>query len=87
MERANCVNCGSAKVIPEVQVQDQGDSSDGRLKARIDEYPRAMLFKGTVFGYIKARICGECGYAEFYVDNPKEMYETYLRTQKAAEEK
>lgn len=80
------MNCGSKKVIPEVRVQDQGDNSDGNLKARVDEYPHALLFKGTVCGTIKARICGECGYAEFYVDNPKEMYETYLRTQKTAKD-
>jgi predicted nucleic-acid-binding Zn-ribbon protein len=86
MNRLNCVNCGSEKVIPDVQVQDQGQSSDGMLRARVDEYPHALLFKGTVFGYLKARICGECGYAEFYVDSPKELYETYLRAKKVAEE-
>lgn len=41
-----CKNCGSEKLMANVPVLDQGQQSDGYLKALVGvEKPEAMLFK------------------------------------------
>jgi len=74
-----CNKCGSNKIIPLVGVLDQGQYSDGRLKACIGyTNPEAWIFKGAVFAKLSATICGECGYTELTAENPAELYEAYL---------
>ena len=41
------------------------------------EDPNALVFKGAKRTALYARVCGECGYAELYVENPREVYELY----------
>jgi predicted nucleic-acid-binding Zn-ribbon protein len=79
-----CNKCGSNKVIPLTSVADQGQYSDGTLKAYVYTNPDAWLFKGPVFAKLQARICGECGLTELYAENPQEIYEAYLRVSQAA---
>ena len=57
-----CSKCDSAKIIPLTAVIDQGQASDGTLKARVGyTNPEAWVFKGAVYARLKADICGECG--------------------------
>ncbi len=75
-----CKNCGSEKMIPGVQMLDQGHHSDGTLKAHVGfEDPDAVIFRGAVYARLKANICGECGYTELFADDPAELYAAYLR--------
>ena len=81
-----CAKCGSGKVIPLVSVQDQGEYSDGTLRALVGyTNPEAWLFKGAVYARLRATICGECGYTELTAVNPAALYEAYLRSQSRAE--
>jgi len=74
-----CGKCGSTKVIPLVGVMDQGQHSDGRLKAHVGyTNPEAWLFKGPVYAKLSATICGECGHTELTAENPRELYDAYL---------
>ena len=74
-----CGKCGSDKVIPCLGVLDQGQYSDGRLKAHVaDANPKAWLFKGTVCANLHATICGVCGYTELTAENPPAIYEAYM---------
>lgn len=74
-----CLKCGSDKVIPLVGVVDQGEYSDGRLKALVGyTNPEAWLFKGPVCANLRATICGECGYTELTAENPAAVYVAYL---------
>jgi hypothetical protein len=73
-----CAKCGSEKIIPLVGIVDQGQYSDGKLKAFVGfTNPEAWLFKGPVYARLRATICGECGHTE----NPGSLYEAYLKSQ------
>ena len=59
-----------------VRVLDRGDSNIGvgDLGVLVYEDPNALVFKGAQKGTLYAQICGECGFAEFYLENPQELY-------------
>ena len=65
-----CSKCDSAKVIPLIGIIDQGQASDGTLKARVGyTNPEAWVFKGSVYARLKANICGECGHTELVAED------------------
>jgi hypothetical protein len=77
-----CAKCGSEKVIPLVDIIDQGQHSDGKLQACVGyTNPEAWLFKGGVYAQLRATICGECGHTELTAVNHAALYEAYLRIQ------
>jgi hypothetical protein len=81
-----CGKCGSEKVIPLVNVMDQGQYSSGRLLAHIGfSNPEAWIFKGAVYAQLSATICGECGYTELTAENPADLYEAYLKAKSHSE--
>jgi predicted acyl esterase len=47
----------------------------------IYEKPDALIFKGMHEGALYARVCGECGYAELFLDNPQYLYAVYKSTE------
>lgn len=73
-----CHKCGSRRVIPDVTIGDQGQYSDGNLKAHVEGRPQAFLFRNVERAVLKGNICGECGHVELYVSDPKELFEHYL---------
>jgi predicted nucleic-acid-binding Zn-ribbon protein len=75
-----CAKCGSKKIVPLASVMDQGHYSDGTLKTYVYSNPEAWVFKGTVYGRLQARICGECGYTELFTTNAQELYDAYRNT-------
>jgi uncharacterized OB-fold protein len=74
---ATCVKCGSSRVIPRAKVYDQGEYSDGTLKAAFEQNPSAWFFKGRVLSNLYAVICGDCGFTELYEQNPGTLYEAF----------
>ncbi|MBS1830171.1 MAG: hypothetical protein JST93_33025 [Acidobacteria bacterium] len=76
---SQCFKCKSEKIIPQVRVMDRGHYSGdaGDLSVVSYEDPDALVFKGAKRSSLYARICGECGYAELYVENPRELYARY----------
>jgi hypothetical protein len=78
-----CKQCGSDKVIPGVALLDAyGDTGFWKKpqEVSVDANPGAWVFKGTETGRLLARVCGECGHAELYVTNHRELYNAYLRS-------
>jgi RNA polymerase subunit RPABC4/transcription elongation factor Spt4 len=73
-----CPRCGASDLIPSAAVFDKGEGSDGVLKAGFDKKPNALFFRGRVAQALKASICGKCGHAELYVENPQSLYQDYL---------
>jgi len=69
-------------MMEDIQVFDQGQNSDGKLKMIVAEKPDAMLFKQNKLHAIRANVCGECGFAEFFVDTPRELYESYRKSRR-----
>jgi len=72
-----CARCGSAKIMPDVRLVDQGQGSDGVSKVVVFGNPDALLFKDRRYGKVTADLCGNCGHVELRVDNFRELYEHY----------
>jgi predicted nucleic-acid-binding Zn-ribbon protein len=81
-----CAKCGSERIVPLASILDQGQYSDGKLKARIYSNPQAWVFKGAVYARLQARICGDCGYTELIASNANELYEAYRQANPPSEE-
>lgn len=74
-----CVVCGSERIIPGVTVGDQGRQSSGELKVVIAAHPDARIFREVTFSRLRAAICGDCGHVELAADDPRALYDAYLR--------
>jgi hypothetical protein len=72
-----CAKCGSRKVVPDAELLDQGQYSDGALKAKYERHPSAIFFKGREVTALRARICARCGFVELYAERPEDLYEAY----------
>ena len=71
-----CPKCQSVKLIPRARVRgDLGSLQD--LCVEVYERPEALIFKDVHRAELSARVCGECGYTELYVDNPQGLYSVY----------
>lgn len=84
-----CIKCQSKNIIPGVRVVDEIDTEgvgSGELSVLVDENPSAWFFQGEHRGVLSARICGECGYTELYVSNPKELLAAYRTSQEDSSE-
>lgn len=80
-EITKCAKCGSDKIIPRVSLVERGHYNvPDALTIRVDEKPDALFFKSSQTGKLYARICGNCGYVETYVDNHEELYSAYLKS-------
>ncbi len=78
-----CPRCQSTKLIPRVPIVDQGQFSDGRLKAHVaDRSPHAFVLKDAVHARLFVTICGECGHAELSAMYPEMLYAAWLKEQK-----
>lgn len=77
-----CPRCGSDKVIPDLPLHDHyGDwgMSDRPIEVEVHGEPTALFMKNTATGALFVRVCGECGHAELYVRNPRELYDRFLK--------
>lgn len=80
----SCPRCQSTNLIKRVPIVDQGQYSDGQLKAHVaDRKPDAFVFKNSVFAKLRVTICGECGHAELSAMNPKSLYAAWLKSQES----
>ncbi len=72
MHNSNCPKCGSSEVIPDVWIIDHAHCNIPMdLSATVYTNPDGWVFKGSISHRFKARVCGSCGYTEFYVDDPQ----------------
>lgn len=73
-----CPKCASEEIIRRARVIDRGDYNiEGALTISVDENPEAFLFKQRIRSHIFAAVCGACGFAEFYAENPQMLYTAY----------
>ena len=80
MRLKTCPKCDSERIIPDVYVEDKGMSNvPWSLSVRVDEKPDALVFKGRHKTALEARICGECGFAELYAEDPQALYAAYAK--------
>jgi len=85
--RTTCSKCGSDKVVPRARVIDRGDhhSESGNVRVGVARKPQALMFKGLERTDIWARVCGECGYTELFVEDARSIYQAYLESQEGRE--
>lgn len=73
-----CIKCGSNKIIPNAKVLDRGHLNvPSDLTVSVDQNPNALIFKDRIYSGVFAKICGECGFLEFYAKDPKALYEAH----------
>ena len=86
-----CARCGSDKMMEDVHLNadvihplhaapDVHPNHRQRLVAYVLKNPDAWVFKGTVFGELRARVCGGCGHTEIYTTNFEELYQAYQQS-------
>ena len=82
-----CAKCGSTQIVPQARILDHGDGNVAR-EAQVGVYrkPDAMFFKGHVKVQLFAKVCGECGFTEFYAKDPTTLYEAYLESRQDSAE-
>ena len=75
-----CPKCNSGKIVPNARVMDRGhlNTDAGELSVIVYERPDALVFKGSHSAELSARVCGDCGYTEFFAEEPQELYDVYL---------
>lgn len=76
-----CSKCQSNKLVPEALVLDAGENNvNYGFRVAIDENPQAWVFKERFASGVKAKVCGECGFIEFYATHPLDFYQAFLRS-------
>lgn len=75
-----CPKCGAAAVLPDVPVVSNIDHLSAVPVAALTYLrPEARIFKGPTPHRFLARVCGACGFSEFYVEDPKGLMATARR--------
>lgn len=79
MKTEVCSKCGSTDVVPNVEVRDF-DASSHRPLSVVVELPRpsgAFVYKSARSSEIRAWMCGNCGFTEFFALQPSEILSAY----------
>ena len=71
-----CRRCGSDHVMRAAVVDRDPDHPEADLI--LHEDPAVIDFRGRVVRPLRATVCGQCGHAELYVEDPEALYRTYL---------
>lgn len=77
MNEGACAKCGSGDIVKDVKLIDHGHYNGGALDLSATVYtePNAWVLKMPISHRFQARVCGACGYTEFYVENPRRLFE------------
>ncbi len=76
MKRTNkCPKCGSSEVIADAKAIDCSGEYNVEYELTVATFrkPDAMLFKGQQKTTLSAWVCTDCGYVEFYADQPNQI--------------
>ena len=69
-----CPKCRSSDIIENVRPLDLGHhNAQNTMQLANYAHPDALLFKGKQSTTIWAWVCAECGFVEFYAENPKAL--------------
>jgi predicted nucleic-acid-binding Zn-ribbon protein len=72
METASCPKCGSTEILDDIPVvSNVGNLSAVAVSALAYNRPERPILKEPTTHRFLSRICGSCGFAEFYVEDPK----------------
>lgn len=81
VEKIRCARCNSDRVVPRAHVWDRDHNTlgDSHLQVYVYSNPDALVFKGTTYATLYARVCGNCGHAELFAAGADELYRAYQR--------
>ena len=83
-QSATCVKCGSTDIVLSARVMDRTQYGEFDLRVRVDADPDALLFTGTERCPLVARVCGQCGYTEFYATDPAALFAAWRRSRESS---
>jgi predicted nucleic-acid-binding Zn-ribbon protein len=67
-----CPKCESTNILCDVKAIDFGDSnSQLDLSLGVEGNPTARFFRQQHRSTLSAWVCGDCGFVEFYADDPR----------------
>jgi predicted nucleic-acid-binding Zn-ribbon protein len=76
-----CAKCGSTRIIPRARVTEMAPHThEVSVRVGVTERPEALVFKRDKHVNTYAKVCGDCGYAELYVDDPSALYDSYMKS-------
>ena len=78
--KGRCGKCGSKQLMPDVQVIGDDRDGDNDIQVALYEDPDAFIFKGKRPGTLRAQVCGQCGFTELFVKNPRELWSVYRQS-------
>ena len=71
-----CPECGSNKIISDLVLMDHAEGFvELELTAARYRDPNALLFKNGEKTKVRALACGECGYLQTYLADPKKLWD------------
>ncbi len=74
----SCPKCGSSHIIPRRQILTS--SGEPTYSPTIRLHEKTGTPWGKIHDYpLVARVCGTCGYTEWFVAKPQELYSVYQR--------
>ena len=80
-----CPKCASENVADGISVDAEGGVT---LSKAIPRNPGAWVsLMTTVRRPLLARVCGDCGHVEFYIEDPRELVELAVRAHSLEEQK
>ncbi len=68
-----CPKCGCKEIIADAKALDRNRSLDNDMAVVTYEKPQALIFKGERLSTVSAWICADCGYIEYYADQPRDL--------------
>jgi len=71
-----CSKCNSDKIVPNASVRCRAESGKTWV-LRVVRRPDAIIFTKAIESEVVAQVCGECGYTEFYAEEPQALYSAY----------
>ncbi|QDU59064.1 hypothetical protein [Aeoliella mucimassa] len=73
-QSGQCPKCGSNHVIEDAKAIDHYDYGvQQEMQVGVDRNPNAWIFKAQAKSAVSAWLCAECGYVEFYADDPNTL--------------
>ena len=76
-----CPVCHSPNVIPDVELLGTRFDVSGTLVARVQQDPAAIVFTGSVFSDLRARVCGNCGHTTLHAVDHKDLWQAHQKAQ------
>ncbi len=83
--RNNCPRCGSSERIPDVGIVARVEGSSCEVMAEVISRPRSLFRQGAIRSPLRATVCAECGFTEFYATEAGDLLSAHRTRQSSGE--